>query len=251
VIHEYAREHGFAVVMDSTIRPDGVKGVVNGFYSRSEDGGLVIHLAQDGKAPLRTTLGHELYHLISNLNRNGAQRIEKLYRDFAGRQGVDIEALVTKKLEAYRNMGVIAKDDNSARARAMALEEVIADGMYDVIGDERTLRVLAMEDRGTAERIRDWAERVLRDIRRMIDKYGANKAEARVLQDQADAMENMRAAIERALAETKELQDAKKAAKSLGSNSEMMNDWHRAMDAATTREEMNAATQALAVEVLA
>ena len=251
VIHEYAREHGFAVVMDSTIRPDGVKGVVNGYYSRSEDGGLVIHLAQDGKAPLRTTLGHELYHLISNLNRNGAQRIEKLYRDFAGRQGVDIEALVTKKLEAYRNMGVIAKDDNSERARAMALEEVIADGMYDVIGDERTLRVLAMEDRGTAERIRDWAERVLRDIRRMIDKYGANKAEARVLQDQADAMENMRAAIERALAETKELQDAKKAAKSLGSNSEMMNDWHRAMDAATTREEMNAATQALAVEVLA
>jgi len=246
VIHDYAKEHGFAVVMDSTLRNGKVSGIINGYYDKNEGGGMVIHLAQDGKAPLRTTLGHELYHMISNLNQNGAQRMEKLYRDYARRTGIDIEELVDKKLVRYRNL----LDKNEQKARRQALEEVIADGMYDVIGDERTLRVLAMEDRSMAERIRDWAEKVLQDIRRMIDKYGANKAEARVLHEQADAMENMRAVIERALEETKELQNAKKAAKSLGSNSQMLDDYHQMMDAATTREEMNAATLALAGQVL-
>ena len=246
VIHEYAKEHGFSVVMDSTLRTSKVKGVVNGFYAKDEGGGRVIHLAQDGMAPLRTTLGHELYHMISNLNRNGAQQMERLYREYASRMGIDVEELIDKKLKSYKDL----LDKDAQKARAQALEEVIADAMYDVIGDERTMRVLAMEDRGMAERIRDWADRVLRDIRRLIDRYGSNKAEARVLHEQADAMENMRAAIERVLAETKELQDAKKAASSLGSNSQMLNDYHQMMDTATTRDEMNAATLALAGQVL-
>ena len=248
VFDSYAKKKGYTLVVhDQLFNEDGES--VNGFYRPDEDSGRVIHVALDSENPLRSTMGHELYHMLKELNPEGAKRVAKEFARWANKAGIDINSLVRSKVELYYGQGYI-KDKTDRRAWDYAYEEVVCDSLLDVIGDQQTVQALAIGDRNLVQRMRDWISKTMQQIHQMLSEYAQNSDEARILTEQEGALEKIREVFDKALDETNALQESKKAGKSLGSNSKMMDAYIKGLDAATTYSEANAEATKLAASVL-
>lgn len=248
VFDSYAKKKGYTLVVhDQLFNENGES--VNGFYRPDEDSGRVIHVALDSENPLRSTMGHELYHMLKELNPEGAKRVAKEFARWANKAGVDINSLVRSKVELYYGQGYI-KDKADRRAWDYAYEEVVCDSLLDVIGDQQTVQALAIGDRNLVQRMRDWISKTMQQIHQMLSEYALGSDEARILTEQEGALEKIREVFDKALDETNALQESKKAGKSLGSNSKMMDAYIKGLDAATTYSEANAEATKLAASVL-
>ena len=237
-IDEWGKRRGVAIIVDHSLQ----NGRANGEYRQGE--GLTVHIAQDAENPLRTVFGHELYHAIAATNARAAARMQQAWLDYAQRAGLDMTHEVEKLKTQYREHGFAVPSDSVLR------EEVVANSLYDVIGDQRTIQVLAAQDRGLVQQIRNFVSKVMQDIRAITSKYADRNAGARMLRDTEGAMQAMRDMIDQALKESEPVVKSKQAVKALGENGVMTKRYQDRMEKASNRQEANKATRQLAQDLL-
>ncbi len=237
----FAKRHNLVVIADSTLEG----GIANGLYSPTDkQGRLVIHIAQDATDPLKAVFSHEMMHLISANNPKAYGQIEKAVFDYLGRAGVDINNELEKLRTRYKNAGKEIKNN------AVLREELVANSVFDAIGDQNTIRALAAQDRGLVQRIRDWVQRVMKEIREMMNQYTDRTPGAKALQETEGAMERLQAMIEQALDDINKLNESKKTVQALGENGNMTRDYQQRVAEAVSREELNGAADLLAWDML-
>lgn len=124
------------------------------------------------------TAAHELTHYIRENNAEGYAQL----RDFVTRHliedGVDIEALAEQK--AARENGLLSMDE--------AVEEVIADSCEMMLEDTRLPEIMAKENPGLYEQIREWIANFAEKLRKAFTGVEARHAEAKAMMKYADEL---------------------------------------------------------------
>lgn len=124
------------------------------------------------------TAAHELTHYIRENNAEGYAQL----RDFVTRHliedGADIEALAEQK--AARENGLLSMDE--------AVEEVIADSCEMMLEDTQLPEIMAKENPGLYEQIREWIENFAEKLRKAFTGVEARHAEAKAMMKYADEL---------------------------------------------------------------
>ena len=124
------------------------------------------------------TAAHELTHYIRENNAEGYAQL----RDFVTRHliedGVDIEALAEQK--AARENGLLSMDE--------AVEEVIADSCEMMLEDTQLPELMAKENPGLYEQIREWIANFAEKLRKAFTGVEARHAEAKAMMQYADEL---------------------------------------------------------------
>lgn len=124
------------------------------------------------------TAAHELTHYIRENNAEGYAQL----RDFVTRHliedGVDIEALAEQK--AARENGLLSMDE--------AVEEVIADSCEMMLEDTQLPEIMAKENPGLYEQIREWIANFAEKLRKAFTGVEARHAEAKAMMQYADEL---------------------------------------------------------------
>ena len=124
------------------------------------------------------TAAHELTHYIRANNAEGYAQL----RDFVTRHliedGVDIEALAEQK--AARENGLLSMDE--------AVEEVIADSCEMMLEDTQLPEIMAKENPGLYEQIREWIANFAEKLRKAFTGVEARHAEAKAMMQYADEL---------------------------------------------------------------
>ena len=124
------------------------------------------------------TAAHELTHYIRENNAEGYAQL----RDFVTRHliedGVDIEALAEQK--AARENGLLSMDE--------AVEEVIADSCEMMLEDTQLPEIMAKENPGLYEQIREWIANFAEKLRKAFTGVEARHAEAKAMMKYADEL---------------------------------------------------------------
>ena len=124
------------------------------------------------------TAAHELTHYIRENNAEGYAQL----RDFVTRHliedGADIEALAEQK--AARENGLLSMDE--------AVEEVIADSCEMMLEDTKLPEIMAKENPGLYEQIREWIANFAEKLRKAFTGVEARHAEAKAMVKYADEL---------------------------------------------------------------
>ena len=124
------------------------------------------------------TAAHELTHYIRENNAEGYAQL----RDFVTRHliedGTDIEALAEQK--AARENGLLSMDE--------AVEEVIADSCEMMLEDTQLPEIMAKENPGLYEQIREWIANFAEKLRKAFTGVEARHAEAKAMMKYADEL---------------------------------------------------------------
>ena len=124
------------------------------------------------------TAAHELTHYIRENNAEGYAQL----RDFVTRHliedGADIEALAEQK--AARENGLLSMDE--------AVEEVIADSCEMMLEDTQLPEIMAKENPGLYEQIREWIANFAEKLRKAFAGTEARHAEAKAMMKYADEL---------------------------------------------------------------
>lgn len=124
------------------------------------------------------TAAHELTHYIRENNAEGYAQL----RDFVTRHliedGADIEALAEQK--AARENGLLSMDE--------AVEEVIADSCEMMLEDTKLPEIMAKENPGLYEQIREWIANFAEKLRKAFTGVEARHEEARAMMKYADEL---------------------------------------------------------------
>ena len=124
------------------------------------------------------TAAHELTHYIRENNAEGYAQL----RDFVTRHliedGADIEALAEQK--AARENGLLSMDE--------AVEEVIADSCEMMLEDTKLPEIMAKENPGLYEQIREWIANFAEKLRKAFTGVEARHAEAKAMMKYADEL---------------------------------------------------------------
>ena len=124
------------------------------------------------------TAAHELTHYIRENNAEGYAQL----RDFVTRHliedGADIEALAEQK--AARENGLLSMDE--------AVEEVIADSCEMMLEDTQLPEIMAKENPGLYEQIREWIANFAEKLRKAFTGVEARHAEAKAMMQYADEL---------------------------------------------------------------
>jgi len=186
LLNQFARQNGLQILVYDTL------GSANGAY---RTGSNVISIALDAEGGgLTRAASHEGYHYIMDHDKEAGQKI----RDFVVEQlkktdGYNLDERIAQVKQQYRDAaGQELTDD-------MALEEIIADSMLDMIGTQDNLKSLAQKGSGVLEQIRAWLEKTLAMLRRIVDRFAQNSPEAAALKDQTEWFEQLRTMYDEAL----------------------------------------------------
>ena len=99
-------------------------------------------------------ISHELIHSIETSSSYG--ELSSLVFDRLKATGEDIDALRTAKKELYERNGVTLADETAID------QEIVAEYVEkNLLTDEKSIRELAVQKRGLAQRISEWIDRVL------------------------------------------------------------------------------------------
>ena len=124
------------------------------------------------------TAAHELTHYIRENNAEGYAQL----RDFVTRHliedGADIEALAEQK--AARENGLLSMDE--------AVEEVIADSCEMMLEDTQLPEIMAKENPGLYEQIREWLSNFAEKLRKAFTGVEARHTEAKAMMKYADEL---------------------------------------------------------------
>ena len=251
VMNDYLKKIGYSAVMDSEIT-NGKGAYANGSYTYSDvNGHKVIHIAQNSKNPFITVLSHELTHALRTNNPGAYVDLKRAFIKYAQNAGLDVGALVKAKMDLYERHGKKLNGlDEETGYNAEALEEVIADAMYDVIGDEQAIKSLAAKNPGLIQSIKNWITETLDKIHQLLNGYADKTPQAKMLRDQAGALEELRGIMNDALTETRPIREEKARVANVGSNGELTEKFQEAIREAEGREEMNKAAGELADGIL-
>jgi hypothetical protein len=100
---------------------------------------------------------HELVHYVKAANADGYALLEDFVLEALRDSGVDVEARIEQQQKA-----------NPALSEAAAREEVVANSVPVVLDDEATVRRLVEQDRSLAEKIADFFEEFLANVKQIL-----------------------------------------------------------------------------------
>lgn len=190
IIDAFAKKYGLQVRAYDTL------GSANANY---ESGSNIINLGLDAdEGALTRVVSHEGFHFIKNWNGEAAQQLQDLVLDsLRATDGYDLDARVQEMQQRYRKNGQELQESD-------ALEEIAADSMLDVIGSRETVQQLMKENPTLAARIRDWLQRVMRDLQSALKRFTKNSPEAKALLPQIENVQKMHQLYTDALAAAQE-----------------------------------------------
>ncbi len=235
VIDRIAKEFGFSVeVGDYDSR-------INGRY----DGERTVYLNKNTGNALETVTGHEMYHMVQRISPESARKIEKIFDQWAARSAdFDLQTRIEEVKERYERFGKPLKNDAEAK------EELIANSFYNFISDPETMRQVYQADRSILERVMDFVRKVQHAIQEMLDRYETNTPEARMLAEQAGALDEMYSAMREALTDMQQLSETKKAATPVAPVGKATQKYRQAVQDATNKRQITRAGRELAGELL-
>lgn len=251
VMDIWARKHGVQIEMDDRLYTSDGSTQVNGFYDyKGENGRAVVHIAQDSDRAWRTVLGHELMHLIKANNASGYGRIADVFFKYAQGAGFDVNARLAQIMRLYQKKdGGSWLGSTQEEIRRNAIEEMIANSLFDMLGDRNMIRQLCQQDQSLAQKIADWIERIRTELKELLDKYVRSHPEASVLRDQVGALDEMRREFDRALADASELKASKRAVQAVGSSGSLSRRFQVKLARATDRAAMDSAANDAAADL--
>lgn len=237
VIDQFAKEYGLQVQVYDSL------GNANGKFVRNTNKLMIGLDAQQGA--LTRVTSHEAFHFIKQFNGTEAGRIAKMVVDTLQKNGVDVKAEISRVKQQYENKGEALTD-------ADALEEIVADGMLDMIGTEENLRKLIRENRTTAEKIRDWLQNAVEKLKNIMQRVAGKNNVVRALKDDAEYIQKVSARFDAALKQA--VQNYKNTQKELYKDVLKMpevQEYVKEMGASTTKQQAQDALDALAASIFA
>lgn len=124
------------------------------------------------------TAAHELTHYIRENNAEGYAQLCDFVTRHLIEDGADIEALAEQK--AARENGLLSMDE--------AVEEVIADSCEMMLEDTQLPEIMAKENPGLYEQIREWIANFAEKLRKVFTGVEARHAEAKAMMKYADEL---------------------------------------------------------------
>lgn len=173
----FGREFGIDIRVHNTLG----EGKENGQY-RQGSGVINVSLDAEDGGILRAA-SHELYHYIRDWAADGADRIKTFVLDtLANAQNYNLEQR-RAELTAENERNGIEEDVD---------EEIVADSMLDVIGQEGTLRkALGGNNETLIDKIKEGIGKVRNFLRNVLNRIGRNNAEVAALKDDEAYMERL------------------------------------------------------------
>lgn len=237
VIDQFAKEYGLQVQVYDSL------GNANGKFIRNTNKLMIGLDAQQGA--LTRVTSHEAFHFIKQFNGTEAGRIAKMVVDTLQKNGMDVMAEIANVKRQYENKGEALTD-------ADALEEIVADGMLDMIGTEENLRKLIQENRTTAEKIRDWLQKAVEKLKNIMQRVAGKNNVVRALKDDAEYINRVSARFDAALKQA--VQNYKNTQKDLYKDVLKLpevQEYVKEMGASTTKQQAQDAFGALAESIFA
>ena len=127
------------------------------------------------------TAAHELTHYIRENNAEGYAQLRDFVTQHLIENGVDIEKLAEQKIA--REGGTLSMDE--------AVEEVIADSCETMLEDTKFPELMAKENPGLCEQIRDWLADFTEKLRRAFSGVKARHEEARAMLNYAEELHEL------------------------------------------------------------
>lgn len=185
ILDSFGKKYGLNITFVNTL------GDFNGFYKPGTNQ-IVVGLDASEGAVTRT-VGHEVYHYIKDANKEGAQKIEDfVLKSLKKLKG---EEWVQNKLDSY--------DKSVYKTEQERIDELVADCMFDVFTNEKTVQEFVKQDRILAQRVLDRVKTLIADIRNIYNKLIARGSdEIAALRDELETLEKIRDLFFEALDET-------------------------------------------------
>lgn len=127
------------------------------------------------------TAAHELTHYIRENNAEGYAQLRDFVTQHLIENGVGIEKLAEQKIK--RENGLLSMDE--------AVEEVIADSCETMLEDTKFPELMAKENPGLCEQIRDWLADFTEKLRRAFSGVKARHEEARAMLNYAEELHEL------------------------------------------------------------
>lgn len=185
MLDSFGKKYGLNITFVNTL------GDFNGFYKPGTNQ-IVVGLDASEGAVTRT-VGHEVYHYIKDANKEGAQKIEDfVLKSLKKLKG---EEWVQNKLDSY--------DKSVYKTEQERIDELVADSMFDVFTNEKTVQEFVKQDRSLAQRVLDRVKTLIADIRNIYNKLIAKGYdEIAALRNELETLEKIRDLFFEALDET-------------------------------------------------
>lgn len=183
LMDEYGKRNGVTYVV-----VDSLGGAINGFY---KDG--VIYVAADAQeGNLTRAATHEGWHYLKESLGPESLGIRALENFVLSRLqssgGYDLETRIGQIRQIYESRAGQKLD------RAGALEEIVADSLFDVFSRRENLEALLARDETAAKGLIGWVKRFGQQMKEALRRIGLKSPEARAMEESvayADAMVEM------------------------------------------------------------
>lgn len=168
LLDSYAKKQGVHYTVVDTLG-DGSNGVY-----RSADGMVIALDAQEGY--LTRTATHEGWHYIQEHAAKEASALQEYVLDtLRGTEGYDLESRIAEKQAQYKEaMG-------QKLTREAALEELVADALYDVIATPENMTDIVRRYPKFIEKIADFINGFIKEVRSMMRRIANRNPEARAM----------------------------------------------------------------------
>ena len=168
LLDSYAKKQGVHYTVVDTLG-DGSNGVY-----RSADGMVIALDAQEGY--LTRTATHEGWHYIQEHTAEEARTLQEYVLDtLRDTEGYDLESRIAEKQAQYKEaMG-------QELTREAALEELVADALYDVIATPENMTDIVRRYPKFIEKIADFINGFIREVRSMMRHIANRNPEARAM----------------------------------------------------------------------
>lgn len=143
ILDEMGRHYGVEIEVVDSIEG----GKVQGMY----DGGNRIKVALDAADQAYVQVGtHELVHYLKNRDEAGYRVVEKMVVDELNRaEDFSLEDAILERRAEYAAQDVMIDD-------SAAIEEIVAEALPSIWGDERAVRAFVSQNRSLAQKVRDF-----------------------------------------------------------------------------------------------
>jgi len=174
LLDEYGKRNGVSYVVVDTID----NGKANGWY---KDG--VIYVAADAvEGNLTRAATHEGWHYLKETlgaESAGIKSMEKLVLSrLTAQKGYDLNARIAQIQAAYKQSFAQELDE------AEAIEEIVADSLFDVFTKKENLKALMDENMSAAQKFVEWVKRFARQMRQAMRRIRMRSPEARAMWEQ-------------------------------------------------------------------
>ena len=171
LLDSYAKKQGVHYTVVDTLG-DGSNGVY-----RSADGMVIALDAQEGY--LTRTATHEGWHYIQEHAAKEASALQEYVLDtLRGTEGYDLESRIAEKQSQYKE--AIGQE----LTREAALEELVADALYDVIATPENMTDIVRRYPKFIEKIADFINGFIKEVRSMMRRIANRNPEARAMLEQ-------------------------------------------------------------------